>query len=167
MKKALIAMSAVLLVAGCGKKVDEDKTYEATMMEIKNNYITVEGFKDSFARVYKDGKYGYIDSTGNEVVPCIYDSTNYSGFADDMLAVKKDGLWGYVNKEGVEVVPCIYQEAYDFNEGLAMVGQDNFYGYIDKKGIEVVPCVYDYLSSVNEGLVSARVGEQWYILQIK
>ena len=167
MKKALVAMCAVLVFSGCGKKVDEDKTYEASMMEIPNSYITVEGFKDSLARVYKGGKYGYIDSTGKEVVPCIYESTNYLGFSEDMLAVKKDGLWGYVNKEGVEVIPCVYEEAYDFSEGLALVGQDNFYGYIDKKGNEVVPCVYDYLSGVSDGLVSARVGEQWYILEIK
>ncbi len=47
----------------------------------------------------KDGKYGYIDKTGQIVIDYIYDDAteqNSCGFA----AVKKDGLWGSINKVG-------------------------------------------------------------------
>ncbi len=48
----------------------------------------------------KDGKYGYVDKSGNVVVDYIYDDgaeQNSNGFS----AVKKDGVWGSINKGGV------------------------------------------------------------------
>jgi len=48
----------------------------------------------------KDGKYGYVDKSGNVVVDYIYEDAteqNALGFA----AVKKDGIWGSINKAGV------------------------------------------------------------------
>ena len=47
----------------------------------------------------KDGKYGYVDKSGNVVVDYIYEDAteqNAQGFA----AVKKDGVWGSINKAG-------------------------------------------------------------------
>lgn len=47
----------------------------------------------------KDGKYGYVDKSGNVVVDYIYEDgteQNSIGFA----AVKKDGNWGSINKAG-------------------------------------------------------------------
>ena len=47
----------------------------------------------------KDGKYGYVDKSGNVVVDYIYEDgteQNSVGFA----AVKKDGNWGSINKVG-------------------------------------------------------------------
>lgn len=47
----------------------------------------------------RDGKFGYVDKTGNIVVDYIYDDAteqNEYGYA----AVKKDGLWGVIGKSG-------------------------------------------------------------------
>ena len=47
----------------------------------------------------KDGKYGYVDKSGNIIVDYIYDDgteQNALGFA----AVKKDGVWGSIDKSG-------------------------------------------------------------------
>ena len=51
----------------------------------------------------KDGKYGYVDKSGNVVVDYIYEDgteQNALGYA----AVKKDGVWGSINKAGVIVL---------------------------------------------------------------
>ena len=48
----------------------------------------------------KDGKYGFVDKSGNVVVDYIYEDgteQNAQGFA----AIKKDGVWGSINKSGV------------------------------------------------------------------
>ena len=48
----------------------------------------------------KDGKYGFVDKSGNVVVDYIYEDgteQNAQGFA----AIKKDGVWGSINKAGV------------------------------------------------------------------
>lgn len=55
----------------------------------------------------KDGKYGYVDKSGNVVVDYIYEDgteQNSKGF----VAVKKDGVWGSLNKAGaVSLEPSV------------------------------------------------------------
>ena len=51
----------------------------------------------------KDGKYGYVNKSGNVVVDYIYDDAteqNKYGYC----AVKKDGVWGCIDKVGKEIV---------------------------------------------------------------
>ena len=87
-----------------------------------------------------DGKYGYIDKSGKEVIPCKYDSTYH--FCEG-LAVRLDGKKGCIDKTGKEVIPCKYDDIYDFSEGLAEVSLDDSHlAWIDKKGKEVV--VFDH-----------------------
>lgn len=44
-------------------------------------------------------------------------------FAEDLAAVKQDGKWGYIDHDNQVVVPFQYDQAYNFNEGLAVVGK--------------------------------------------
>ncbi len=117
------------------------------------NYDNVHGFNDGFVQVLKDGKWGFVDQTGKEVVPLIYDSTE--NFNDGFARVEKNGKYGFVDKTGKEVVPLIYDSAESFNDGLAQVQKDGKYGFVDQTGKEVVPLIYDSVDSFNDGL--ARV----------
>lgn len=51
-------------------------------------------------RDYLD-KYGFVNSQGQEVIPCIYDNVNL--FADGLAIVSKDGKLGALNKSGKTV----------------------------------------------------------------
>jgi hypothetical protein len=57
-------------------------------------------FREGLAVVQKNGKYGYINREGVEVVPCVYDGA--WGFSEGLARVRKNGKWGYINREGVE-----------------------------------------------------------------
>lgn len=55
----------------------------------------------------QDGKYGFINKTGDVVVDYIYDDAteqNIQGYA----GIKKDGLWGSIDKEGNIVIEPKY-----------------------------------------------------------
>lgn len=41
---------------------------------------------------------GFIDTKGNEVIPCVYSCWNE--FSEGLVAVSKDGMYGYVDKNG-------------------------------------------------------------------
>ena len=113
---------------------------------------------------YRDGngKWGFIDKSGNEVVPCKYDDA--SSFSEGLAFVELDGKYGFIDKSGNEVVPCTYDQAYSFSEGLAHVKLDGKWGFIDKSGNEVVPCKYDHANRFSEGLAFVELdGRYFYI----
>ena len=78
------------------------------------------GFSEGLCGVEKDGKWGFIDKTGKEVVPFIYDDVNW--FGEGLSEVKKDGKYGFINKTGEVVIPFIYKGMRRINYDLDLIG---------------------------------------------
>ena len=58
--------------------------------------------------IQKDGKWGFVNNSGEIVVPCKYDlvtELNSYGFA----GVKQDGKWGVIDEKGKELVVPVYE----------------------------------------------------------
>ena len=127
----------------------------------KNWDFILWGFHEGLVRVEKSERYGYIDKTGKEVIPYIYDFAD--SFHEGLAAVKKNGKWGYINKMGEMVIPRIYDHADSFHEGLAKVEKNGKYGYIDKMGKEVIPCIYDSIYPRDGLALVKRGGKYGYI----
>ena len=97
------------------QKIDDNYTVIYSDTEMK--YINKEGKIVENTEVYsnnklysiqKDGKWGFINSNGEIVVPCKYDlvtELNSYGFA----GVKQDGKWGVINENGDVVVVPVYE----------------------------------------------------------
>ena len=85
-----------------------------------------------------NGKWGYIDRSGDRIIPCIYDDAKR--FSEGLAAVKKGIYWGYINKKGETVIPFRHLRPYPFHEGYACVYTEEGKKYIiiDNKG-NVVP----------------------------
>ena len=84
----------------------------------------------------KSDLWGYIDSTGKEVIPPQYP---LAGFFYDGLAYAQIGdALGYIDEKGNEVIKSKYPAAYNFNEGYASVMEDEDWGVIDKTGNMVI-----------------------------
>ena len=93
-------------------------------------------FNKGFAKVKKDGKWGYINTKGEQIVECKFD---YVGdFKDGLAMVEKDGKRGYINTKGEQIIEYKFDDAYDFNEGFARVQKDGKWGYINTKGRPVI-----------------------------
>ena len=106
-------------------------------------------------------KYGYIDQTGNVVVPLIYDHTQ-GQFSDGVTCVwsaDANGIQknGFINADGTLLTPMEYDDAHYFSDGLASVAKLNTsgnrkWGAIDKSGNLVIPYNYDGIDSFNNGI---------------
>ena len=86
------------------------------------------------------GRWGFIDTSGNEVVPPRYD---YLGsFNEGLAAVRigdwEDGRWGFVDASGEEVVSPRYDFVLAFSGDLALVRVANRWSFIDRSGEEAV-----------------------------
>lgn len=76
---------------------NEYKYYNFKFEEKKSSDLLTE---NTLFLSKKDGKYGYVNKTGDVVIDYIYDDAteqNSCGYA----TVKKDGLWGSIDKAGV------------------------------------------------------------------
>lgn len=115
-----------------------------------------------------NGKYGYVDTLGREIVPLKYDyATRFkNGFAV-VAVLGKSGheFRGLINRQGKEVVPCTWEYLGSINDGVA-VGERSLgdeqraCSLIDTLG-NVRPLKYNICKDFSNGY--ARVGIGSYI----
>jgi hypothetical protein len=74
---------------------------------VMKKYDDIDLFDTELIRVktstgnYLRGKFGFIDKSGNEVIPVKYDWTAY-GFVSNVIKVKLDNKYFYIGKDGTE-----------------------------------------------------------------
>lgn len=163
-----------------------DKTGKE-VLTLPEKYTSAGSFSDGLAVVstllegatgetMSDYRFGYIDKTGNEVIPCTF--FNAGDFRYNRAPVEsEDYKVGYINKAGKLVIPYKYYKMgnmsdYLFSEGLASVyvkdeaksvGYNHVFkhGYIDVNGKEVIPFKYNSASNFKNGVavVYVRTGQ--------
>jgi len=121
---------------------------------IKTIYFDeVYSFSEGMSKVVKNGKYGFMDQTGNIVIDMQYDFAR--AFSEEFAAVSTggfrdidkdyvDGKWGFIDRSGKVVVPIIYDKVCNFSEGLAAVVENGKLGFVDITGKVVIPPTYNY-----------------------
>lgn len=82
--------------------------------------------------IMEEGVYGFIDKTGNEIVPCKYD--NARDFSEGVAAVEGDGGWGFIDKDNNIIIPFKFDWADDFIDGYSRVLYAGIFYIIDKEG---------------------------------
>jgi hypothetical protein len=84
--------------------------------------ILLEINSEGLILVSKGDKFGYIDSSGNEVVEVKYDLLN--SFNGNFAIAKNQEKFGIISREGAEIIPCIYDDIFNFNiDGIAYLKQ--------------------------------------------
>lgn len=156
-------------------RIDEEiKNQEEKSQENKSEVVSKVGdlaleieqgnpFKEGVACVRKNGKYGYIDKTGEITIGIQYDDAN--NFYNGIASVKKDGKWGYIDKTGKLIIDYKYDEVGDFSEeGLAPVkNESSKWGYIDKSGKTIIDFQYMEADKFYDGIAQIKKDYQEYI----
>ena len=143
--------------------------YDGNIVISLPGYVGAGSFSEGLAAVDNNADSttgcGYIDKTGEIVIPCIYED-GYP-FNDGLARVKKDGKWGYINTAGETVIPFEYDSAYGSGNGIASVGKDGKYGLVNYNNDIVLPLEYDDISGVVDGVVYAVKDRTVYIIRLK
>ena len=82
------------------KQAQPTKTPTHHAPKKKRGYDYVHEYSEGLAEVRLNDKWGFIDKSGTEIIPCKYDWAE--GFSEGRAKVKLNGKQGYVNKSGVE-----------------------------------------------------------------
>ena len=146
-------------------------------------------YKGETDSIFNKGKFGAIDSLGNEVIPCKY---NWIFDFKENLNVTRvfngkvyeeghpaEGKFGIIDKAGKEILPIQYDYIYNFYGNTAIVfkgkNTDSYYcypgkgkyGIINDKGILIVPLKYDHIEkSYYDDYYEATLGDKTYKFDI-
>ena len=118
----VVALSlGVVLFFGWGKTLGGTQTLKITpeFTQALQRYDQIDAFSEGMAAVRRDGKWGYINLQGEEVIPCQFSDAFPPGqFSEGLACVVDDGsekdkkLWnkrvGFINKKGEFVITGDY-----------------------------------------------------------
>ncbi len=113
-----------------------------------------------YAKVQLGTLFGFIDSTGQVVLPIKYEALGW--FFSDIMPAKENGQWHYIDTKGT-VLSKKYDKAEDFESKYAQVGLKNKKGVVDRSGKEIVPPIYDFVAPLKECIIAKR-GEKFGLL---
>ncbi len=88
--------------------------------------------KKTLYLISENGKWGFIDKTGNVILPANYYSAQ--DFSEGLAAVRKSGLYGYIDRNGKFLIAEQYDYAEPFVNGRARVYLNGKPYYIDRSG---------------------------------
>jgi hypothetical protein len=74
---------------------------------------------EGYAAVRKNGKWGFIDTSGNLKIDYIFDDA--LSFGQHLAAVKVNDMWGYIDLNGNVVIDTVFYQAKSFSGGSAPV----------------------------------------------
>lgn len=103
-------------------------------------------FHDGLAAVFKNDKWGYINTKGELILDYqYYQALHFENGTAPVAVSKENGpnQWRLINKQGEFVSSESYYEIKEFKNGLAKVFKNGQgYGMIDTKGKEIITCKY-------------------------
>lgn len=114
----------------------------------KYDYIGDFSSKD-WAMVRKNGKCGFIDKAGNEVIPLTFDNFGNKGWwkSDLYMSACRGNKWGVINQQGELLIPIIYDKISQniYKDSPIWAVKDGKQGFIDINGHILVPFEYEVL----------------------
>ena len=132
-----------------------------------SHYDEICNFHEGLARVKRGERYGYIDLSGREIIPCIY--MGYPHDFSEGVAYVGDGV--FIDKEGRTAIRVKgnYEVCGDFKESLCAVcrssgdlyGEGDKYGFIDKSGKLVIECEFNGVHDFSDGLAVVYDGDEY------
>lgn len=116
----------------------------------------VSYFKNGLARVKRDGKWGFIDTEGNLVVPCQWDEIEVPDYCRYwsyfQFRAKRDGKYGYLDRNGREILTCEWDAVGRYDTEWMTVKQDGMWYVRNAEGKLFTPGEKENLFVFHEGL---------------
>ncbi len=117
-------------------------------------------FKDGYATVAVDGKYGVISRDGSFVINPTYDELGE--MLDDKIVFKKDGKYGYMQKNGYVIISPVYDVMTGFKRDMSITRVDGKYGVITSRGVVVLENEYQKTEILDNGIIKTWTDDKTY-----
>lgn len=128
-------------------------------------YSGTLGTTEGRISVVRDGKYGFLDRTGKEVVPCIYDETGL--FQQGRTLVRIDEHYGIVDTLGNIILPIEYENhssrgfKYTYFDSRALIEKEGKMTFVDLDGNAILPLTLENAYNYTDGLAAVQHNGLW------
>lgn len=143
-------------------------------IEAIDNYDSKQNiwFEDNVLKVQKNGKYGLIDSKGNEILKCEYDAIYSLKSVTENIIVEKDGKVGLINSKGQTIINTEYKSIRTLKEGYKneyLVENDTgLFGVINTAGTKVLEAKYEEVKYINSSdTYAVKENGTWQLINNK
>lgn len=116
----------------------------------KNKYEFITGFSDGLAKVKRDGKIGFINKNGEEIIPTAYEDAG--DFSSGLVSILKNKKVGVINKKGEVIVPAEFEDIGTFNDGFTYYQQNGTKGIIDQNGKKITDAIFQNMGNYSHGV---------------
>lgn len=116
-------------------------------------------FEHGLIKVKRNNKYGVIDKTGKEIVPCKFSyveiSNHYIEIEDKSSGYR---IYGIYNHDGKEIIPCAHTQINIGPKSIALKtpNKKDSYGIISEDGSILLQCKYRHTKPFYEGLAAVQ-----------
>ncbi len=175
MKKLIVAILFAGILGACNTPTNKADTAQIKDLpvpdemitlklqeKLKGQYDNVWDVAEGYDAVLKDGKWGFVDTSGKLVIPLQFESP--AQFRHGFAAVKKDGKMGIIDKTGKLLVNFLYDYIGDYNDGLFSARDlKSKYGFIDSANNTIIPFEYNEvnISWFSGGVAIVKKGNKY------
>ncbi len=164
--KVLASLAVATTIAGQSVSASAVSISEGATYTVQAYDYDTAPFGEKLIAVKKEGKWGFMNVSGEMTIKPIYDRTY--NFSNGLAAVKKNGKWGFVNKQGKEIIkPQFTATAKQFSNGYVAAKKGSKWGLINKNGKTVVSFKYQEIGGYSEGLVNVKQGNKYGFVNLK
>lgn len=113
--------------------------------------------------VFCNGKWGMLNTSGQEVLPCQYDGIEFLPNSNNRMVrvYVQEPKYGLIDTLGQLRVRTMYEQLGSFAEGRLAVNNADNWGFVNIDGLEVIPCRFREVQNFQEGLAAVRLGRSW------
>lgn len=128
---------------------------------IEPKFDMAEMFSEGYSAVRVGDKHGFINETGEYVLPL--QSYEFLGSLHNGLAsVRINDKVGFINIKGEIIIKPQFEWVDEFSEGLCVVRNDkDKYGYIDTTGKIIVDFQFQYAYKFENGRAKVEINNLW------
>ena len=117
-------------------------------------------FKDGYATVISNGKYGIVNKNGDFEVEPIYDEL--LEMSEHKVVFKSGDKYGYMKKNGHIIIEPVYDKLTSFKNGVAVTTADNKCGFVTDRGKTVLENEYQKIELLDNGIVKVYKDDTTY-----
>gem|GEM_PF-4636389 len=109
-------------------------------------------------------KYGFVDVTGKEVVPLIYDQLQE--LSGGTSIINTNGKFGMIDNSGNEIIKPDYDYITEVGRECVSVGKDNKFGIYEKTGKGLTDIKFEATGQFKDGFIPLKTNKKWKIFNI-